>query len=74
MIIEVLTLICVSLSLAVLMAKNLIHAVILLAALNLFVALIFYLARAPDLAITQASVNAALATLIFVYAIRRYES
>ena len=73
MMMELLTLVCVGLSLAILLAKDSVHAVILLAALNLFVALIFYLARAPDLAVTQASVNAALATMIFVYAIRRYE-
>jgi uncharacterized MnhB-related membrane protein len=58
-------------SLKILLSRNLIFAVVYLAALNVFVALIFYSMRAPDLAVTQASVNAALVTIIFVYAIKR---
>ena len=71
MIAEVMILICIALAILIFLAKNLIKAVILLAALNLLVAVVFYALHAPDLAVTQAAVNAALSTILFVYAIKR---
>lgn len=68
---EILILLCIVLSIKILLSQDLILAVIYLAALNLGIAFIFYLMRAPDLAVTQASINAALATIVFVYAIKR---
>ncbi len=63
--------ICIILSVRVLMLKDMLKAAIVLGVMNFVVALYFYLVNAPDLAITQASVNAAASTAIFVYAIKR---
>ena len=50
--------------------KDLIVAVIALAALSLLLALEFYLLQAPDVAIAEAGIGAAITTAIFVIAIR----
>ena len=57
---------------AVLVARfqDLIVAVIALAAMSLLVALEFYLLQAPDVAIAEAGIGAAITTAIFVIAIR----
>lgn len=67
----VLLLLCIAISLKILALKDMLKAAVLLGVMNLIVALYFYAVNAPDLAVTQASVNAAVATAIFVYAIRR---
>lgn len=50
--------------------KDLIVAVISLAALSLLLSLEFYLLQAPDVAIAEAGIGAAITTAIFVIAIR----
>lgn len=50
--------------------KDLITAVIALAALSLLLSLEFYLLQAPDVAIAEAGIGAAITTAIFVIAIR----
>lgn len=57
---------------AVLVARmrDLLIAVILLAALSLLLSLEFFLLSAPDVAIAEAGVGAAITTAIFVIAIR----
>lgn len=50
--------------------KDLIVAAITLAAFSLLLALQFYLLQAPDVAIAEAGVGAALTTAIYVIAIR----
>ena len=57
---------------AVLVARlrDLLPAVILLAVLSLLLSLEFFLLSAPDVAIAEASVGAAITTAIFVIAIR----
>ncbi|MBN1856400.1 MAG: DUF4040 domain-containing protein [Dehalococcoidia bacterium] len=50
--------------------KDLIVAVIALAALSLLLSLEFYLLHAPDVAIAEAGIGAAITTAIFVIAIR----
>lgn len=50
--------------------KDLIAAVITLAAMSLLLALEFYLLQAPDVAIAEAGVGAALTITIYVIAIR----
>lgn len=57
--------------------KDLVSAVVSLGVVGLLLSLEFYLLHAPDVAITQASVGAALAVAIFLLAIgktRRFES
>ena len=50
--------------------KDLIVATITLAALSLLLSLEFYLLQAPDVAIAEAGIGAAITTAIFVIAIR----
>ena len=50
--------------------KDLISAVIALAAMSLLLALEFYILQAPDVAIAEAGVGACLTVAIFVIAIR----
>jgi len=50
--------------------KNLIAAVISLAAMSLLLALEFYLLQAPDVAIAEAGVGAAISAAIYILAIK----
>lgn len=52
---------------------QLLHGVIVLSAVSLLSAVVFYLYRAPDVAITEAAVGAGVSTVIFVWAIRATE-
>jgi energy-converting hydrogenase B subunit D len=52
------------------MLKDLLAAVIALAAMSLLLSLEFYILQAPDVAIAEAGVGACLTTAIFVIAIR----
>jgi len=51
-------------------AKDLINAVLFLAVFSLLLSLEFYLLQAPDVAIAEAAIGAAITTAIFVVAIR----
>jgi uncharacterized MnhB-related membrane protein len=51
--------------------KNLLYAVITLAGAGIVLAVIFYMLKAPDIAITQAVVCAGVATVLYVIAISR---
>lgn len=51
--------------------KDLLSSVVALAALSLLLSLEFYLLQAPDVAIAEAGIAAALTTAIFVLAIRQ---
>jgi energy-converting hydrogenase B subunit D len=66
----VLVLIVIGAALAV-WFKDLLASVLALAAASLLVALEFFLLQAPDVAIAEASIGAALTTAIYVIAIRR---
>ncbi len=50
---------------------DLLKAAVILAIMNVFVGLYFYLMSAPDLAITQLAVNAGISTALFVYVIKK---
>ena len=58
-------------SLLAVYSKDLLFSVIFLAAVSLNLALIFIILQAPDIAITEAAVNAGLTTLIYVIAIKK---
>jgi uncharacterized MnhB-related membrane protein len=58
-------------SLIVIETKNLVYAVILLGVCNSFASLSYFLLRAPDVAITEASVGAGLTTLIFIITLKK---
>ena len=53
--------------------RDLINAVIAMASVSLIAAILFYLLQAPDVAMAEASIGAALVTAIFLIAIRRTE-
>jgi len=59
------------LSIVAIELKNLLYAVITLAGAGIVLAVIFYMLRAPDIAITQAVVGAGVATVLYVIAISR---
>ncbi|MCK4390826.1 MAG: DUF4040 domain-containing protein [Desulfobacterales bacterium] len=50
--------------------RDLIAATVVLAALSLLLSLEFYLLQAPDVAIAEAGIGAAITTAIFVIAIK----
>lgn len=50
--------------------KDLIYAALALAALSLLLALEFYLLQAPDVAIAEAAIGAAITTTIIVLTVR----
>lgn len=51
--------------------KDLVSSVLALAAASLLVSLEFYMLQAPDVAIAEAGIGAALTTAIYVIAVRR---
>ena len=51
--------------------KDLLYAVILLGGGDVVLSVLFYMLQAPDIAITQAVVNAGVAIVLFVVAISR---
>ena len=53
-----------------LLYRDLFVSVILLSIFSFLSALLFYIAHAPDVAITEAAVGAGMTTLIFVWAVR----
>jgi energy-converting hydrogenase B subunit D len=50
--------------------RDLLYAVVALAVLSLLLAFQFYLMKAPDVAIAEAGIGAAVTTAIFIIAIR----
>jgi len=60
-------------ALAVVLFRDLISAAIALGASSLLLSLQFFILRAPDVAIAEAAVGAALTTAIFIFAIRSTE-
>lgn len=53
--------------------KDLLGAVIVATLVSLITAILFYFLQAPDVAMAEASIGAALETVIFVIAIRKTE-
>ncbi len=51
--------------------RDLLSSVVALAAASLLVSLEFYLLQAPDVAIAEAGIGAALTTAIYIIALRR---
>ncbi|MCK4344206.1 MAG: DUF4040 domain-containing protein [Bacteroidales bacterium] len=51
--------------------KDLMNAVIAMALVSLMASILFYFLQAPDVAMAEASIGAALVTAVFIIAIRR---
>ena len=71
MILVLLSIPIVIFSLLAVRSKDLLHAVIFLGIVSMCLAATFLALQAPDIAITEAAVNAGLSTLIYVIAIRK---
>lgn len=59
---------------AIIFVKNILNAVILSTVVSLVASIIFLFIAAPDVAITEAAIGAALTTVVFVIAIKRTQS
>jgi energy-converting hydrogenase B subunit D len=66
----VLLVLLVACAVLVAMMKNLIACTLILGAFSLILALEFYLLQAPDVAIAEASVGAAVSTGVYILAVR----
>ncbi|NJE06211.1 DUF4040 domain-containing protein [Thermococcus sp. M36] len=51
--------------------KDLLAAAVGMAAVSLFASLLFFMLQAPDVAMTEAAIGAALSAAIFIFAIKR---
>ncbi len=69
MIFEIALVMLAVLSIAAVQSRDLLHAVIVLAAADAVLAFAFLLLSAPDVAITQAAVGSGLTTFIFALAV-----
>ncbi|CAD55664.1 DUF4040 domain-containing protein [Pyrococcus abyssi] len=57
--------------------KDLLAAAVGMAAVSLFASILFFMLQAPDVAMTEAAIGAALSGAVFIFAIkrtRRYET
>lgn len=59
---------------AIIFVKDILNAVILSTVVSLVASIIFLFIAAPDVAITEAAIGAALTTVVFVIAIKRTKS
>jgi len=66
----VLPILIVAASIVAVILKDLLSAVIAVAAMSLLLSLEFYILQAPDVAIAEAGVGACLTTAIFIIAIK----
>lgn len=71
MIFEIALVLLVIFTVAAVIIKDLVHAVILLAIADVLLAVTFYMMGAPDIALTQAAIVAGLTTFIFMIAISK---
>lgn len=70
---EIILIIVFVLAILALVFKDLLNAIISLAAFSLLLSLLFYYLHAPDVAIAEAAVGAGVATTLFVLVISRTE-
>ena len=70
-IVSVLVLLMLIAAIAASTFKDLLNAVIAACLVSLIAAILFYFLQAPDVAMAEASIGAALVTAVFIVAIRR---
>jgi len=66
-----LVLVMLAVGIAIIFVKDILNAVILSTVVSLIASVIFLFIAAPDVAITEAAIGAALTTVVFVIAINR---
>lgn len=71
LVVSLLVLLMLIAAIAALIFKDLINAVIASCLVSLFASILFYFLQAPDVAMAEASIGAALVTAVFIIAIRR---
>lgn len=71
--VSVLVLLMLSAAVAAMVFRDLLSAVIASCLVSLLAAILFYFLQAPDVAMAEASIGAALLTAIFITAIKRTE-
>ncbi len=69
--VTLLVLLMLAAAVAALFFKDLISAVIVACMVSLIASILFYLLQAPDVAMAEASIGAALVAAVFIIAIRR---
>jgi len=70
-VVSLLVLVMLAAAVAALVFRDLLSAVIASCLVSLIASLLFFLLHAPDVAMAEASIGAALITAVFVIAIRR---
>ena len=70
-IVSVLVLLMLIAAIAASIFKDLLNAVIAACVVSLIAAILFYFLQAPDVAMAEASIGAALVTAVFIIAIKR---
>lgn len=71
LVVSLLVLLMLIAAIAALIFKDLINAVIASCLVSLMASILFYFLQAPDVAMAEASIGAALVTAVFIIAIRR---
>jgi len=71
LLVSLLVLLMLCAAIAALIFRDLISAVIAACMVSLIASVLFFLLQAPDVAMAEASIGAALVTAVFVIAIRR---
>ena len=69
--VETLLLMHIILAVLVLLSKDIIKSVILMAVFSLFSSLLFFILHAPDVALTEAAVGAGISTFLYIWIIRK---
>jgi len=70
-VVALLVLVMIASAVAAFLFKDLMNAVIASCMVSLIASILFYLLQAPDVAMAEASIGAALVTAVFIIAIRR---
>ncbi len=69
----ILIILMIVLSVLSIQLKNLIAAVVAMGAVSLIISLLFLLIQAPDVAMAEASIGAALTMIIYIMGVRKTE-
>lgn len=69
--VETLIIMHIVLAAAILLTRNMLAAVILLAVFSLFSSLLFFILHAPDVALTEAAVGAGISTFLYIWIIKK---
>ena len=69
--VEILILMHIILAAVILLSRDIITSVVLMAVFSLFSSLLFFILHAPDLALTEAAVGAGVSTFLYIWIIRK---